>query len=388
MKIRHNLLRLSSLILISAISANAHPSGGALASLTERPKVEVAFVLDTTGSMGGLIEGAKQKIWSIANEIASAPSKPQVKFALIGYRDVGDDYVTKTYDLTDDLDDIYAKLMDFNAGGGGDTPESVNQALHESVNYLTWSDHKDTLRIIFLVGDAPPHMDYADDVQYAETCQKAQSKDIIINTIQCGNLVGTADIWQAIAQQAAGEYVAIEQSGGMQAVSTPMDEAISQLNREMAETVITYGDDRAQNIGKTKVANAMSSLPEAAAARYNYFNASNAESDHAPTAISGKEDLIAQLQQEELEESEINTEHLPDALRDLDQAELKQHIAKKSEERLAIQQRLNALLTERQSYIDTENTHLAGTGPADSFDNKVNEIIRTQAATKGIRYED
>src|SRR5438552_5102923 len=58
-----------------------------------KPRIEVCFVLDTTGSMGGLIEGAKQKIWSIANEMISAKPAPELKLGLIGYRDRGDEYV-------------------------------------------------------------------------------------------------------------------------------------------------------------------------------------------------------------------------------------------------------------------------------------------------------
>ena len=65
-----------------------------------KPRIEVCFVLDTTGSMGGLIEGAKQKIWSIANEIVSAKPTPQLKLGLIGYRDRGDAYITQRFDLT------------------------------------------------------------------------------------------------------------------------------------------------------------------------------------------------------------------------------------------------------------------------------------------------
>ena len=231
-------------------------------------------------------------------------------------------------------------------------------------------------------------MDYTDDIHYAESCRLAQDKDIIINTIQCGSIGGTREIWQAIAQQAAGEYVAIEQSGGMQAVHTPMDESITQLNREMAKTVITYGDDRARDIGRSKVANAIASQAEAAAARYSYFSSANADSDQAPTAISGKEDLVAQIQRDELKESEINKEYLPEELKKLTEPVLKQHIAEKAEQRIAIQAKLNTLLKERQDYIDTEIARQKDASKENSFDNKVNEIIRTQAATKGILYAD
>src|SRR5262249_17476322 len=94
-----------------------------------KPRVEVVFCLDTTGSMTGLIEGAKQKIWSINNQIASGKPTPDLKIGLVAYRDKGDAYVTKVIDLTDNLDAIHDQLKAFKAQGGGDTPESVNQAL-------------------------------------------------------------------------------------------------------------------------------------------------------------------------------------------------------------------------------------------------------------------
>src|SRR3954469_13380196 len=99
----------------------------------KKPKVEVVFALDTTGSMGGLIEGAKQRIWSISNQIASGRPTPDLRVGLVAYRDKGDAYVTRVSDLTDDLDAVHAALKGFQAAGGGDTPESVNQALDDAV---------------------------------------------------------------------------------------------------------------------------------------------------------------------------------------------------------------------------------------------------------------
>ena len=86
-------------------------------------KIELVFALDTTGSMGGLIEAAKEKIWSIATNMAQAQSHPEIKIGLVAYRDRGDAYVTRVIDLTSDLDTLYSQLMDFQAGGGGDGPE-------------------------------------------------------------------------------------------------------------------------------------------------------------------------------------------------------------------------------------------------------------------------
>src|SRR5688572_21458009 len=82
----------------------ADPVGQAARPPGERPVVEVVFVLDTTGSMSGLIEGAKAKIWQIAGHIVSGQPAPEVRIGLVAYRDVDDDYVTKVVPLTDDLD--------------------------------------------------------------------------------------------------------------------------------------------------------------------------------------------------------------------------------------------------------------------------------------------
>src|ERR1700704_218647 len=158
---------ITPLVFAAALASAATPEADKI------PKIEVCFVLDTTGSMQQLIDGAKQKIWSITSQMAAARPAPQIKLGLIGYRDRGDQYVTKVFDLTDDLDDVYGNLIAFQAGGGGDVPESVNQALNEAVTRISWSKDRDTLRVIFLVGDAPPHMDYSDDVKYPDTVKLA-----------------------------------------------------------------------------------------------------------------------------------------------------------------------------------------------------------------------
>lgn len=150
------ILKLLALTFICSPALATNPG-----PVLTKPAIEVCFVLDTTGSMSGLIEGAKQKIWSIANEMISAKPTPELKLGLIGYRDQGDSYIVKSFPLTDDIDAIYGNLRGFSAEGGGDSPESVNEALAAAINQMSWSKDRDVLKIIFLVGDAPPHMDYA-----------------------------------------------------------------------------------------------------------------------------------------------------------------------------------------------------------------------------------
>ena len=80
--------------------------------------LELVFVLDTTGSMGGLLDGAKQRIWGIVNEVMQTESRPAVRIGLVAYRDRGDQFVTQVLPLTDDLDQVYKVLMSYQADGG------------------------------------------------------------------------------------------------------------------------------------------------------------------------------------------------------------------------------------------------------------------------------
>src|SRR5512143_1592453 len=163
-------LALLGVCALAAVKDSDSTQPAKVAAKTAKPRIEVCFVLDTTGSMGGLIEGAKQKIWSIANQMISAKPTPELRLGLVAYRDRRDKYVTKTFDLTNDIDAIYGHLQGFRAGGGGDEPESVNEALQDAVRKMSWSQDQQVLKIIFLVGDAPPHMDYADGPKYPQLC--------------------------------------------------------------------------------------------------------------------------------------------------------------------------------------------------------------------------
>ncbi|MEA3290864.1 MAG: vWA domain-containing protein, partial [Pseudomonadota bacterium] len=207
----------------------------------EQSRIDVVFVLDTTGSMSGLINAAKEKIWSIASTMASAQSAPAIRMGLVAYRDRGDAYVTRVLDLSDDLDSMYATLMDFQADGGGDGPESVNQALYDAVHEISWSQDPQAYKVVFLVGDAPPHMDYQDDVKFPETLAAALQKDIVVNTVQCGDSGRTTGQWQRIARLGHGRYFQVEQAGSAVAIATPFDQALAGLSKKLDDTRLYYG---------------------------------------------------------------------------------------------------------------------------------------------------
>ncbi len=341
------------------------------------PRVEICFVLDTTGSMGGLIEAAKQKIWSIANDIASAKPVPKIRFALLGYRDRGDDYITKQFDMTDDLDLIYTELMKFQAQGGGDGPESVNQALNEAVTKVKWSGNDEVLKIVFLVGDAPPHMDYQDDVKFTRTCQAAVGRNLIINTLQCGGDKQTTKIWKQIAVLGEGEFAAIPQDGGTVVASTPVDAEIDKLSRELNATVVPYGDAKARTLARSKIAGVAAAPAEAGAARASFYAK---DADFSAKVISGSEDLITEIADGRLKLDGVKKEELPKGLKELSDEELKAHVEKQIAARSALQARMQALAMKRQDFIDTERKNLAQSGKTDAFDEQVRSMIKKLAA--------
>jgi Mg-chelatase subunit ChlD len=344
-----------------------------------KPRIEVCFVLDTTGSMGGLIEGAKQKIWSIANEMISAQPTPELKLGLIGYRDRGDDYVVKSFSLTDDIDAIYGHLREFQAGGGGDAPESVNEALAEAIHKMPWSSDKKVLKIIFLVGDAPPHMDYPNGPKYPDLCREAAKKDLIINTIQCGEMAETKAVWQEIAKLSEGSYVGISQSGNVAVISTPMDKELSRLNEQIGATLIPYGDSTLQAEVHAKFAAAKSAPVSAMADRLTYNSKTG-------RAMQGSGELVDALNENKLKVEEIDQKQLPAELQKLDRDELQKRITRARDERADLQKQIVELSKKREAYIQSENKRFAAEGKGDGFDQKVTETLHAQAARKGITY--
>ncbi|MBY0525513.1 MAG: VWA domain-containing protein [Gemmataceae bacterium] len=393
------LLGLTALLLLtSPITAKPHK-----APKKVKPKVEVVFCLDTTGSMGGLIEGAKQKIWAMCNQIASGQPTPDLKVGLVAYRDRGDDFITKSFDLTDDLDAIHGHLRGFSAGGGGDEPESVNEALHAAVHNMKWSDDPDVMKIVFLVGDAPPHMDYANDIRYPVTCKEACEKGIIINTIQCGNSQETTRCWKEICQKAEGKFVQIAQDGGVLAVATPYDKRLAEINSQLAQTCVYWGDSEVQFQCKNRMASVPCSgvapPPGSAAVPTVSGFGGTACVTCAPAAemaaaadragYCGKSgrvasfDLIDGIKDGKVKLDELKKEQLPQEMQSMNGEQRREHLAKVEKDRAKLQEEARELDKKRGDFI---NKKLAEGKKPSGFDAQVLDMLRTQAEKYHIAY--
>ena len=342
-----------------------------------KPIVEVGFVLDTTGSMGPLIEGAKRKIWSIATAIVDANPGAEIRMGLVAYRDIGDDYVTRTFDLTTDIQDLYASLLELRARGGGDWPESVNEALHVGVTKLSWKQGTESTRILFLVGDAPPHMDYAQDTKYPEVLRMARERDITVNAVQAGNARDTERVWREIAQMGRGRYIPIPQDGGhLVIIETPYDIEIIELQGRINGTVIPYGP-RMQRSSVEQKTRQIAAAPKSVATDMAGYLSKRAGSTASAEAVTGAGDLVADVVAGRQKLSSVKDDDLPDQVRSMSEAERRALIDKQMAQRKTFNARMSELVKQRDQYV-LEQRKKAPKPTGDSFDRAVEETLKVQ----------
>jgi von Willebrand factor type A domain len=347
---------------------------GASAGLGQvRPKVEVAFVLDTTGSMGGLIDGAKRRIWSIARQIGEGRPRPDVRIALVAYRDRGDEYVTRVFGLTGDMDEVYRNLMSLQASGGGDAPEHVSAALSDAVHKVAWSQGP-ALRVMFLVGDAPPHVDYQDGFDYRRHVREARDRGIGVETIECGADPETARYWQEMAGLGGGHFARIDANGGMPVRVTPVDDELARLGAELGTTVVAGGSaaERAKTEGRLAARAAMPTPMAVDAAGYFASADRLAEKDLV--------DLPAQEQKKELLALRNTSGGTPATLAGKGDAEAVLYLQRQKDRRQEIQKRIAALQTQREVYLSRT------AAARDGFDEQVLSALRARAKAVGIDY--
>ena len=177
--------------------------------------LDVLFLLDSTGSMDDEIKQIKTTMQSIAKRVSNLPANPDLRFGMVSYRDRDDTYVTRLHDFDRNVNRFQQTIRGVRASGGNDYPESLNQALHEAVNDASW--RKNAIRLIFLIADAPPHLDYPQDEDYAVEMTRAREKGIKIFSVASSGLDQQGEyIFRQIAQQTMGSFLFILYRDGPQ----------------------------------------------------------------------------------------------------------------------------------------------------------------------------
>jgi hypothetical protein len=337
-----------------------------------RPVIELAFVLDTTGSMGGLLQGAKERIWSIASRLARGQPRPDLRVALVGFRDQQDAYVTRSTDFTTDMDQVHADLMRFTAQGGGDTPEAIADALR-AAHDLQWSQGQDVLRLVYLVGDAP-----AKPVPNGTSAQgwarRLRQRGIVVGTVQCGQLAGTRREFQALAQTGGGTYIKVRQDGGMASVDTPYDEEIGRLEREALGLATFGGGASARSKARSKVDHAAKLGAKTLADRAGYYARAPAPAPEGAVDLAAEPEAL----------DELAEEALPEELRPLSPVQRKAEVQARAKRAKDLRRRVEKLVDARERWIETQRAARAGDDAG--LDDKLMDDVTGRAARIGVAY--
>jgi hypothetical protein len=335
---------------------------------TDKNEIDVVFAVDTTGSMGGLIDGAKRTVWSIATHIRKTDPNANLRVGLVAYRDIGDDYVTRPYALSGDLDAVFSELTTYQASGGGDTPENVDAALDDALHKMKW--RSGAQKMIFLVGDAPP-ASRGDVPNFDVLAKQAAGKGIIINTIRCGHDSETALTFQKIASLANGDFSSISQDGGVNQIATPYDDKLAELSARVDSTSIIVGDEGVRRGYAMKMKAAEAAPAEAKADRASFYATKPAKAGRT------SDDLVGGVATGAMSLETVAPAALPEDLRDMDKASLKAEVDRRIKEREAAQKEITELAKKRDEYL-VKNAKDGEAG----FDVAVKGTVEKQLAKK------
>jgi hypothetical protein len=203
--------------------------------------LDIAFLLDATGSMGDEIDKIKATVDGVAARIEQLPGSSQPRFGLVAYQDVGDNFVTKAWDFAG-VREFSQNLSGVSALGGGDDPEAVNAGLRDAINLQGWADNSTgrRLRMIVLVGDAPPHLDYPNDPPYTDLLRQAVAKGIKIFPIGASGLDDQGEyIFRQFAQVTQGQFIFLTYANGVSgAPGTATDHSVSDFTVQNLDTLV------------------------------------------------------------------------------------------------------------------------------------------------------
>ncbi len=206
------------------------------AQATQRAQLDLVFLIDATGSMGDEIDKLKASMHAIAAEVARLPAKPDLCFGLVAYRDYGDEFLIRSHDFTNDLGAFQSVLNRLQANGGGDYPEALNEALHDTVHSLSWRGDG-TTRMVFLLADAPPHLDYAGP-QYDASMTAALGKGIKIFSVGASGLDKQGEyIQRQLAQYTGGKFVFLTYDQAHNPASGPGRETVHDVQNYSVDTL-------------------------------------------------------------------------------------------------------------------------------------------------------
>jgi hypothetical protein len=364
-------------------STLAQPPATGARPAAARPVVQIAVLLDTSGSMSGLIEQAKSQLWRIVNEFTVCKRngmRPDVQVALYQYGtpSLGADngYVRQIVPLTLDLDKISEELFKLTTDGGD---EYCGAVISHAAKNLTWSANKADFKVIFIAGNEPFDQGHVD---FRTAIKEAVDKGVVVNTIHCGNETeGINTHWKDGAVLGGGSYMCINTNSKAVHIDAPQDKRLLELSTNINKTYLFFGAERARFAGNQEAqdGNAAKAAPGAAVQRavtkgsaaYNY----------------AEHDLVDAVKEGKVKLEEVKKEDLPDDLKKLEGEELKKAVEAKQKERDAIQKEIAELRKAREEYVTKRLKEMATETGKDTLENAVISAIRKQAQDAGFEFD-
>jgi hypothetical protein len=372
---KHLLNRSFCLLLIGilTVASISHAEEQAEKTVKKKPMVQIAILLDNSGSMQGLINQARAELWKVVNEFVTARldgQHPDLQVAVYHY---GNPPATQLVALTDDLDRVSEALFGIPVSGGS---EYCGQVIQLATQQLKWSDSHRDLKLIFIAGNEPFTQG---PVDYRQACKAAIAKGITINTIHCGKGIPTG--WLDGALLTDGKSMNINHTAAVVHVAAPQDKEISKLGIELNKTYIAFGKKGAaglrrqslqdKNAGNSSIATAQQRAVTKANAFYR-----NSTWDLCDAWKEGKVDL-----------AKIKTEDLPEIMRKMTLKQRTAYVKTKQAERLSVQKKINELNAVRLKYVATKQKELAEKTGQETLDTALISAIREQATKKKFSFE-
>ena len=347
---------------------------------TKDQTIMLALLLDTSNSMDGLIDQAKSQLWKIVNELAAAKttngSRPNIKIALYEYGNDGlpasEGHIRQVSQFTHDFDVISEKLFALTTNGGN---EFCGQVIKTSLSQLAWSSSTADVKMIFIAGNEPFTQG---EVSYRAACSMAKEKNVIVNTIFCGNFSeGVESGWKTGAVITGGSYMSIEQNNRTVYIPTPYDEKIEGMNERLNSTYVYYG--KAGSARKQ-----LQSIQDKNAESYglsNIVERTVCKGSHAYDNSSW--DLVDAYKEDETIISKAKTEDLPAEMKGMTMEQRKAYVVQKTNERTSIQKEIQLLNRKRQEYI---LSHPSAESKDAMLDAAMLRTVREYAKTKNLTW--
>jgi hypothetical protein len=344
-----------------------------------KPLVQIAILLDTSGSMEGLIDQARTELWSIVNEFIFADRgghKPEIQVALYEYGNDGLEaeggWIRQVVPLTTDLDRISEELFALKTNGG---TECCGWVIKEATEKLKWSPSPEDLKVIFIAGNEPFTQGPQD---YRQTCKAAVARGILVNTIHCGGeRDGIDGHWKDGAVLADGRYLNIDQNRQVVHIPAPQDKEIAELGARLNGTYVPFGQQGqvARERQAAQDTNASLASPQAVVQR------TLTKSSHNYMNIGW--DLVDVVRAKSMDLSQIKDEDLPKDMQGMSAEQKVNYVNAKGKERAELQAKVQQLNEQRNKYI-AETAKQQGD---QTLGSAVKQAIREQAGKKHYTFK-